>query len=54
MAKKKKKQKQVSTASQFGQALGVLLVLGALGSAIKEVFIEEKSIPTEESEDLKA
>lgn len=55
MAKKKKKKKQVTnTASQIGQALGMLLVLGALGSALKEVATQEKPIPTEESEDLEA
>ncbi|MDE5758267.1 MAG: hypothetical protein K2H85_06600 [Allobaculum sp.] len=56
MAKKKKKKKQVTnTAYQFGQALGALLVLGALGSVIKEVFTEEeKPSSSEETEDLKA
>ncbi len=51
--KKKKKKKQSNPAYQFGQALGMLLVLGGLASALKEVSQEKSSI-NEEKGDLKA
>ncbi len=51
--KKKKKKNQPSPAYQFGQALGMLLILGGLASALKEVSQEKASI-NEEKGDLKA
>ncbi len=52
--KKKKKQAPKNPAYELGQALGALLILGALGSVLKEATQQEKPSPTKEKGDLKA
>ncbi len=51
--KKKKKQTPKNLAYELGQAFGALLILGALGSALKEAT-QEKPSPSTEKGDLKA
>ncbi len=52
--KKKKKKKQSSPAYEFGQALGALLLLGGIASALKESTQEKPSPVEKEDNDLRA